>query len=216
MDTTEVARREIQSVGPETIAIILETPPEFTAEPGQFVLVRRPSGDGDDETDGGDGRYYTISSPRVMDTFEITVGIDPDGTVSSWLAEREPGDVLVAEGPFGNVFYDGDGPVLALAGGPGIGPALAVAERAREQGHEAAVVYLDDEPVHERRLAALANDGVPVAIVSDEDAVADAIAPVVDTGRSYVFGFKSFCELALDAIEAAGGDPDAAEVESFG
>jgi ferredoxin-NADP reductase len=213
MEATDVAIRAVRPVGPETVAITLETPPGFVAEPGQFLLVRLPPGETDDE---GAGRHYTISSPRVTDTFEITVEIDPDGTVSPWLGERAPGDELVAEGPFGTVCYEGDGPVLAIAGGPGIGPALAIAERAREHGHDAAIVYLDDEPVHEDRLAALAADGVSVAMVGEETAVGDAIAPVIEVGQPYVFGFKSFCELALDGIEAAGGDPDAAAVESFG
>lgn len=213
MKARNVAVRRINSVGPDTIAITLETPPEFTAEPGQFVLVRQPP---EDEAEDGEGRHYTISSPRVTETFEITVEIDPEGTVSPWLAEREPGDEITVEGPFGNVFYEGDGPILALAGGPGIGPALAIAERAHEHDQDAAIVYLDDEPVHEARLATLAAAGVSVSVLSDDSALESAIAAVAEIGQPYVFGFKSFCELALDAIETAGGDPEEAAVESFG
>jgi ferredoxin-NADP reductase len=213
MQATDVAIRAVEPVGPETVAVTLETPAGFSAEPGQFVLVRRPAEDPDGD---GEGRHYTISSPRVSETFEITVEIDPEGTVSPWLAERDAGECITVEGPFGNVFYEGDGPVLAIAGGPGIGAALAIAERAREHDHDAAIVYLDDEPVHEDRLAALATAGVSVSILADEAAVDSAIAPVVGVGQPYVFGFKSFCELALDVIEAAGGDPDEVAVESFG
>ena len=208
MATTQV--QSVRTVGKGTVAIDLETPPDFTAEPGQFVLVRATL-DGDEYS-----RYYTISSPRVTDRFEMTVGVDPDGDLSPWLADRETGDELTIEGPFGNVFYAGDGPVLAIAGGPGIGPALAVAERALEEGQDAALIYQDDTPAHQQRLDALDSEGVSVTIVAGDDALQTAVAEQYDTGTPYVFGFEDFCERTLSAIEAAGGSPDDAEVESFG
>lgn len=210
MEATTVRVESTTDVGGDTIAIDLGTPEGFEAEPGQFVLVRATV-DGEELS-----RHYTISSPRIGDTFEITVGIDPDGDLSPWLADLEAGDELTIEGPFGNVFYDGDGPVLAIAGGPGVGPALAIAERAVEEGHDAAIVYLDETPAHGDRLDALDDGGTPVHVLADEAEVAGAIEATIDTGTPYVFGFREFCDLALDAIEAAGGDPDGAEVESFG
>lgn len=208
MVTTQV--ESVSDVGGDTVAIELTTPPEFEANPGQFVLVRATL-DGEEFS-----RYYTISSPYVKERFELTVGVDPDGDLSPWLADRERGDELTIEGPFGNVFYDGDGPVLALAGGPGIGPALAVTERAVDTGHDAALVYQDETPAHQTRLDALADGGIPVEIVEADTALEAAIEELLETGTPYVFGFKEFCDRALDAIEAAGGDPDDAEVESFG
>lgn len=208
MVTTQV--ESVSHVGGDTVAIDLATPPEFEANPGQFVLVRATL-DGEELS-----RYYTISSPYVKDSFELTVGVDPDGDLSPWLAERDPGDGLTIEGPFGNVFYDGDGSVLALAGGPGIGPALAVTERAVDTGHDAALVYQDESPAHQTRLDALADGGTPVEIVETDTALETAIEELLETGTAYVFGFKEFCDRTLDAIEAAGGDPDDAEVESFG
>lgn len=210
MDATTVRVESVTDVGPDTVAIDLETPAGFEADPGQFVLVRATI-DGENIS-----RHYTISSPRVRETFEITVGVDPEGDLSPWLANLTQGDELTMEGPFGNVFYDGDGPVLAVAGGPGIGPALAIAERAVKDGHDAAIVYQDEAPAHRVRLDALADEGTPVRIVEADDDVTAAVADLIGTGQPYVFGFRSFCDLALDAIEAAGGDPDDAEVESFG
>ena len=101
MDATQVTVREVTDVGPDTISMTFGTPEGFDADPGEFVLVRAT-------VDGEElARHYTLSSPTVEDAFEITVGIDPDGDLTPWLAEREPGDTLDVEGPFGNVTYEG-------------------------------------------------------------------------------------------------------------
>lgn len=219
MEESEVTVRAVRSVGPDTVALDLGTPPGFDALPGQFVLVRS-------EVDGeACARHYTISSPDVDETFEITVGVDPEGALSPWLAEREAGDEIRIEGPFGTVAYDAasDGDVVVLAGGPGVGPAVGVAEAAVGAGHEAAVVYEDDAPAHEDRLDALDAAGADVAVVEEPD-FAQAVAVVADRversdGRGdhvYVFGFRPFCERALDELEAAGVDRDEVAVENFG
>lgn len=219
MEESEVTVRAVRRVGPDTVALDLETPSGFDALPGQFVLVRS-------DVDGEPcARHYTISSPDVDETFEITVGVDPEGTLSPWLSEREAGDSVRVEGPFGNVSYDAssDGDVVVLAGGPGVGPAVGVAEAALDADHEAALVYEDDAPAHEDRLDALDAAGADVAIVR-EPGFAGAVAVLADrVNRSdgigdevYVFGFRPFCERALEALEAAGVDRDEVAVENFG
>lgn len=210
MEATEVTVRDVQEVGANTVAIELATPPDFEAEPGAFVLVRLEIGE--EEI----ARHYTLSSPTVEDTFEITVGIDPDGDLTPELAALEPGDTITVEGPFGNVTYEGEGDVMVLAGGPGVGPAVGIAERARNEGHAAAIVYLDDDHAHELRLSKLAEGGASVTLANDGSAFANAVTEVASVGQPYVFGFKEFCEQALDALEDAGVDPDDALVESFG
>lgn len=210
MDATQVTVRDVRAVGGDTVAIVLETPDEFDADPGEFVLVRAT-------VEGEEiARHYTLSSARVDDTFEITVGIDPDGDLTPYLANLAAGDELTIEGPFGTISYTGDGDVVVLAGGPGVGPAVAIAERAIDDGNEAAVVYLDETPAHERRLSQLAQDGASVSIASDEAGFRDAVADVGADGQAFVFGFQDFCELAMDALEDAGVDPDDAKIENFG
>ncbi|GAB3683583.1 ferredoxin--NADP reductase [Salinarchaeum chitinilyticum] len=210
MDATQVTVRDVADVGADTIAITLATPSKFDADPGEFVLVRAT-------VDGEElARHYTLSSPTVGDTFEITVGIDPDGDLTPWLSDLEAGDAITIEGPFGNVTYEGEGDVVVLAGGPGVGPAVGIAERAHGAGHDASLVYLDETPAHEARLSALSEGGASVAITSDDAAFVSAVADVATAGQVYVFGFESFCELSLDALEDAGVDSDDALVESFG
>ena len=210
MDATQVTVRDVRYVGADTVAITLETPDDFTADPGEFVRVRAT-------VDGESiGRYYTLSSPTVEDTFEITVEIDPDGDLTPYLAGLEVGDAVEVEGPFGSVAYDGEGDVLVLAGGPGVGPAVAIGERAVAADNAVAIVYLDDAPVHEERLSALASAGGSVSMASDEAGFRDAVSSLADIGPPYVFGFQEFCDLSLDALEDAGRDPDDALVESFG
>ncbi|WP_121821916.1 ferredoxin--NADP reductase [Halostella salina] len=207
MDATQVSVRDVRSVGPDTVALRLETPDEFDARPGQFVLLRATV-DGEEVS-----RHYTLSSPDVDETFEITVGVDPDGDLSPWLADLSPGETVTVEGPFGTVFYE-DTDVVLLAGGPGVGPAVGMAERALADGHEVAVVYRDEAPAHEDRLAALSAGGATVVLTTDD--LAAGVAEATGNGQVYVFGFREFVDDALAAVEAAGGDPDDAKVENFG
>jgi ferredoxin-NADP reductase len=214
MEEYEVEVAGVRDVGAHTIAIDVETPAGFSALPGQFVVVKAPV-DGEVVD-----RYYTISSPNVDGTFEMTVEIDPEGDVSPWLAEREHGDELTIAGPLGNVHYD-DGDVLVVAGGPGIGPGVAIAERALEHGHRVAVVYEDDGFVHEDRLNAVVDAGATVEFLVETDAdreaaLVDALEAHAGIGDAYVFGFAEFCKTVRDALADAGVDDDAVYVESFG
>ncbi len=212
MVETDVTIESVREVGVGTVALELRTPEGFDALPGQFVkLTARPD---DEEVT----RYYTLSSPYVEETFELTVGVDPDGDLSPWLAARDPGETVRIEGPHGRVTYDGEGDVVTVAGGPGIGPAVAIAEAAREAGHGAVVVYQDDHPAHEDRLASLEEENVPVSVVDegDDERLTAVIADHLDDGQFYVFGFADFVEFVADAIDDAGGDADDALIENFG
>jgi len=240
MDATTTAVRAVREVGPDAVAIDLETPAEFDAQPGQFVKLTFDLAEGlafdaiEDLADAGElgdvtvergepvevSRFYTISSPEVGDTFEITIGIDPEGTVGPVVADLEAGDVVTVSGPFGNDYYEGEDPAVVLAGGPGIGPAIGIAERAVADGHDAAVVYQDDEAIHEERIDYLRTDGATVAIIETEGDLDTAVAGVLDEygtdSQLFVYGFADFIDAATAAIEAAGGDAGGAKMENFG
>jgi len=215
MDASETTVAAVHDVGDDAVAFDLETPPGFEAEPGQFVKLTATV-DGETES-----RFYTISSPNALGTFTFTVGFDPDeaGPFSAFLRDVEAGDTVRFTGPFGQNYYEGESRVVVVAGGPGIGPAVAIAERALAEGNEAAVVYRDDAVIHEDRLAAIAADGADVFVLSEAEDLTDAVA-AVRTGREeeqvFVYGFEPFLEDAEAALGAAGGEFEGAKVENFG
>jgi len=212
MDAT-VTVTNSETVGPDTVAISFETPEGFEAQPGQFVKLSADI-DGD-----GYARFYTISSPDMVEDFEVTVEIDPDasGPFSNHLADLSAGDTIAMSGPFGSDYYEGEARVVVLAGGPGIGPAVGIGERVINDGGELAVVYKDDTPAHEDRLAELDAAGASVAITDgDITEAVDAAVTGQEDEQIFVYGFATFLDEATDAIEAAGVDPDGMKVENFG
>lgn len=211
MDDTECRVAAVREVGPDTVAIDVETPVDFSARPGQFVKLTF-------EVDGEtEPRFYTISSPDVEGSFEITVGIDPDGTVAPLLADLSADDTVTVAGPFGSDYYEDEARPVILAGGPGVGPAVGIAERALAEGNDAAVVYRDDAPVHEDRLDAIAEDGAFVRVLGADEDLTDATAAALeDGGQLFVYGFADFIDAATAAVEAAGGTTDDAKIENFG
>jgi cytochrome-b5 reductase len=212
MDAT-VTVTDVVDVGPRTVAITFESPAGFAADPGQFVKLSATV-DGEEYS-----RFYTLSSPDTDGDFEVTVGIDPNeaGPFSLHLESLAPGEQLSMSGPFGSDFYEGEARAVCIVGGPGIGPAVGIAEAAADAGNEAAIVYRSEDPAHLERLDELADRGVDVRVTDDE--LTEAVAAVLTGGAGeqvFVYGFADFLEDALAAVEAADADPDAAKVENFG
>ncbi|PSP83324.1 oxidoreductase [Halobacteriales archaeon QS_1_68_17] len=213
MEDVAVSIEAVRSVGDGGIAVELSSPSGFAAAPGQFVNLSA-------EVAGEEvSRVYTISSPDVDRTFETTVEVDPEGAFSPWLAEASPGTTVRMSGPYGNAYYEGEPRVVIVAGGPGVGPAVAIAERALADGGEAAVVYRDEVPLHRARLDSLATAGATVHVLDAEEDLAPAVADAVsgtEDEQVFVYGFDGFVGQARAAIDAAGGDRTAAKVENFG
>ncbi|MFB6113001.1 MAG: FAD-dependent oxidoreductase [Halodesulfurarchaeum sp.] len=210
MNDVAVPVRSVSTVGPTSVAVAFETPAGFDAFPGQFVQVSA-------RIDGElVQRFFTLSSKDVEETVEITVGVDPSGTLSPWLADREPGDTVRISGPFGEVYYEGDSPAVVLGAGPGIGPAVGIGERALEEDEPIGIVHPEETDVHRDRLDALEKRGAFIYTVEDdlETAIQSAMDEV--DGALYVYGFSPFVTKAVRGIEAAGYDSDAANIESFG
>ncbi len=214
MDTTATVSA-VEEVGRDTYALRFHAPDGFAAEPGQFVKLGT-------EIDGESvSRFYTLSSSTVDDTFEVTVGIDAEegGEFSRFLADATAGTEMTLSGPFGDQHYDGESRAVVVAGGPGVGPAVAIAERALDDGNEAAIVYRDDDIAHADRLAAIRNRGAAVYTLDVDVELTDAVDAVLtgsDGETVFVYGFADLVADAEAAVEAAGGDPDAAKVENFG
>jgi ferredoxin-NADP reductase len=207
MSTVRVA--DAQTVGDRTVALELETPADFEAYPGQFIVIRAQI-DGEEETG-----YYTISSPTVEGTFEITVSYHPDGALGPELAAHERGDTVEIDGPFGDVTYHGDADILALAEGPGIGPAIAMAELGVQNDRDVTILFRGASPPHRDRLEAVDDSGGSVILVEAIDD-ADLRGERLDEREAFVFGFEGFTEDAVERLESLGFDADRLHVESFG
>jgi ferredoxin-NADP reductase len=207
METTVIS---VTSVGPDTVAVELDSPAGFTASPGQFVKLLF-------EIDGETiGRFYTISSAAVDDRFELTIGFDPEagGAVTDRLQAIAEGEQVTFDGPYGQSTYEGAERVLIIAGGPGVGPAVAVGEVARDAGAEVGVVYQTSAPAHTARLEALDAAGAGVWI--DDAPLRDGLAAVStppESSQVFVFGFA---ELVEEATAIDGIDPATAKIENFG
>lgn len=244
MDGTRCAIRSIDSIGTDALAIDIETPDGFDALPGQFVKLSFDISESDafetmddlreiDEFDANElpdsfdemddpyvSRFFTISSPDVDDTFEITVTIEPTGTVGPILQNLAPNDSILVAGPFGTDYYENEEPAVILAGGPGIGAAVGIAETAVAADNSIAVVYLDESPIHEHRLDTLQETDATIAVVDDVESFDSAVETVIDAlgadSQLFVYGFADFIDAATTTIEAAGGDARSAKIENFG
>jgi len=211
MEPTDTEILDVRSVGADTVAIDIATPDEFDAQPGQFVKLSATL-EGEETS-----RFYTISSPTVSTEFEIIVEIDPEGTLGPWLADSSVGDSVTLEGPFGNNFYEGESEVLILAGGPGVGPAIGIAEHTLGEGGDAAVVYCDEDPILEDRLDAARENGAFVSVVENEAELTDPVADALtEDTQVFVYGFAEFLDTATSVISNSGGTPEDAKVENFG
>lgn len=215
MDPVETTVAGVRDIGTNAIAIDITTPAGFDALPGQFVKLTA--------TLGGEavGRFYTVSSPDTEETFELTVSYDPEegGEFSEYLLSLQEGDQITITGPFGESHYEGEARVVVLAGGPGIGPAVAIAERALADGGNAAVVYRDDEPIHEERLARLAAADADVFVLTESTALTEAVGDGLTNASDeqvFVYGFAEFLADAEAAVEAAGVAVDGLKAENFG
>ncbi|MFB6134453.1 MAG: FAD-dependent oxidoreductase [Halanaeroarchaeum sp.] len=210
MEDVSVPIRAVTDVGDRAVAITFESPPEFDGAPGQFVRLSAAI-EGDVVQ-----RFYTLSCPDVEETFEVTVAVDPEGSLGPWLAEREPGDTVQVSGPFGDHFYEDEERVTVIAAGPGIGPAVGIGERAVNEGAAVAIVYPGDIAIHRERLMALEEAGSLLAPfdVDLTDAVTTAVEGV--GGTPFVYGFEGFVSDVANSLETAGIDPDDAKIESFG
>jgi 3-phenylpropionate/trans-cinnamate dioxygenase ferredoxin reductase subunit len=208
---TAASVASVAQVGRHTVAVEFETPDGFDAKPGQFVKL---TADVDGESESA---FYTISSPTVEGTFETTVSAEPDGTLGPWLADRDPGDDVELMGPFGDDYYEGEPAVAVFAGGPGIGPGIAIAERANAAGGDATLVYRDDDHVYEDRLDRLERDGVAVERLDSDASLSGPVADAVNGDEQvFAYGFAEFVDEVRSALDADGHDPAAAKIENFG
>lgn len=193
------------------------TVPELAA-PRPYSIANAPMGDGT----ARDGML------------EFFIARYDEGRASVWLHARQVGDRVAVKGPYGSfTLPEGEGPILACAGGTGLAPILSVVTAALEQGFAAPVRLLVS--VRDRRevfaydrLAALArrhsNLGVIWCLTRETPAegpwragripaILAADQPDLSAARVLIAGAPAFVEAVSAACLARGASRIA--VDSF-
>jgi len=209
MEETRVGIESTDTVGNGTVAVVLSAPDGFEAAPGQFVQLARDV-DGEKVV-----RHYTLSSPYVDGSLEVTVEVDPEGKLSPVLASLGDGDTVSIDGPYGRSYYEGEKKVIVIAGGPGVGPAVGIGERVTDEwsAEGVGVVYRDSKPAHSERLDALREEGATVKIIDGDTPLLEPTERVLEAvgkdARVFVYGFADSIAESKDVLEEIGyaGEP---------
>jgi NAD(P)H-flavin reductase len=145
---------------------------------GQFIIVELPD---------GVRRAYSMSRRYCDDAanagceLEVIVRAKPGGAATEWLFGRlcEQAEIII-EGPYGMAHLQSppDRPIVAIAGGSGLGPMLAVTEQAVADSAERPVyLYVGSRVQADRicldELAAFGDAGVAVHHAVEHDPPAD-------------------------------------------
>ncbi len=205
--------------------------------PGQHYVVRLSAADGYRAE-----RSYSIASPpEDVGHVELTVERLGDGEVSPYLHDEvRAGDTLTVRGPFGGWFvWRGTRPALAVGGGSGVVPLMAMLRHARaaraacrEVAEIQAVVSFRDE-AHvlyagewgEGSTVVLSRQSSPVGRPAGRIAVADVEGPLARVLRAatcerppevFVCGSTPFAAAAEAVLARAGSPTEALHVERFG
>lgn len=103
---------------------------EWEFRPGQHTVIHF-------EQDGEEvARPYTPTSRPGSDRFTLAVKRYDDGTASTWLHDREPGDVVEVDEPHGNLYLrDRDKDVVFISTGTGITPMIAMLKEYLDTGN---------------------------------------------------------------------------------
>ncbi len=191
--------------------------------PGQHYVLRLRAAD-----DYTAQRSYSVASDPADPLLELMVECLPDGEVSSFMHdEARLGDVFELRGPIGGWFtWTGDVPAVAIAGGSGVVPVVAMIRYARRLGVEhllrvvAVARTLDALPYADEirsfgGFVALTRENLDGRVAAPP--YPDEVAPLVDGAeRAYVCGSVGFASYAQRLLGESGMRADAIRVEQFG
>jgi len=140
-DAAEVSARivEVRRTAGAVLLVRLRSASPLDYRPGQFVTLVRPD---------GLARAYSLASvPGLDGALELHLHVRhyPDGAMSGWLAEAQPGAEVSLRGPFGECFYvaeDPDKPLLLVGSGTGLAPLYGIVRDALRAGHSGPITLL--------------------------------------------------------------------------
>lgn len=194
--------------------------------PGQHYLVRLTAADGYTAQ-----RSYSVASAPSDPELELFVDGLPDGEVSGYLTQiARPGDTFEVRGPIGGWFvWSADRPALAVGGGSGVVPVMAMIRDASEVGRTELLTvavaartlvelpYADELRAFGARLLLsreASPDGRPAGRLHAadlDDLASDSAATTV-----FVCGSSRFAEGTSQSLLSLGVDPGSVRIERFG
>ncbi len=204
------------------VRLRLDVAEPFAHRAGQHCVLRLRAEDGYTAQ-----RSYSIASAPDDDRLELCVEALPDGEVSGHLHdEARVGDVVELRGPVGRWFtWGGRTPSIAVVGGSGVVPVVAMVRHAARLGagaaaggrgdaHLAELPYADELLAHGAFVATTReNLGGRVAATP----YPDEVAPLVEgVERAYVCGSPGFASYAVRLLAETGVRSDVVRVEQFG
>ncbi|WP_435179920.1 ferredoxin--NADP reductase [Halorussus sp. AFM4] len=140
-DTHEVTVRSVHQMTPTVKQFVLESDGHrFDFAPGQHTHVRfdRAESPAEDDAESGDDevvRPYTSTATPGTERITLAIKRYPDGTASTWMHEREPGDTVEIEELGGNLYLrDLDADAAFVATGTGATPMIAMAKQYVREG----------------------------------------------------------------------------------
>ena len=215
--------REAAHPTERTVVLRLDVTDRVVHLPGQHYVVRLTADDGYTAS-----RSYSVASAPGDPLVELCVERLDDGEVSSYLADVvEVGDELEVRGPIGGWFaWDGVTPVLAIGGGTGVVPLVAMLRHARAidrpdlvclvaAARTATDLPYADEAMGGCNLVALSREATPSRPAGRLTA-ADLAPHVVGRELFFVCGSAVFAEAVSRMLVELGVDVARVRVERFG
>jgi ferredoxin-NADP reductase len=220
---TDVARP-----APGFVRLRLDVPDRHTGLPGQHYVLRLRAEDGYTAQ-----RSYSLASDPEDPQIELLVELMPDGEVSGHLHDvLAEGDRLEVRGPIGRWFtWRGEEPAIAMAGGSGIVPIVAMTRWAVRHGRQQdlrvvavgrtweLLPYAEELETYGAFIALTQEnrtDGSGVERVSAPP-YPDEVAPLAEgVARAYVCGSVGFVGYASRLLGESGVRADTIRVEQFG
>ncbi|MEJ5946868.1 FAD-binding oxidoreductase [Pseudokineococcus basanitobsidens] len=214
--------REVHHPSPRAVSVRLDLPGRRPHRPGQHYVLRLTAPDGYRAQ-----RSYSVASAPDDELLELYVERLPDGEVSGFLAEElAVGDELEVRGPVGEWFAWDGRPALAVGGGSGVVPLVAMLRHAAALGRPDALRLAvaartrEDLPYADELEAA----GALVALSREPAGRRPAgrlrsseLERLVEPGRTaFVCGSAAFAEASSRQLVALGVLASDVRVERFG
>jgi ferredoxin-NADP reductase len=208
---------------PRSVVLRLDVPDRPPSRAGQHYIVRLTAEDGYTAS-----RSYSLASAPSDPLVELFVERLDDGEVSTYLADVvQPGDELEVRGPIGGWFvWAGGSPALAVGGGSGVVPLVAMLRHARDVGAEGRLrlavsartigeLPYADELISFGALVATTREpnGPRAAVRLSAEELAALVRP---DATGYVCGSATFAESISSTLVEVGVPAAAIRVERFG